>query len=83
MKAETCLHSQMLKENSPESFSVTTAFNSTSWLFRTKSQSEFVAKDESKEIDTEVCENISHFAVGVHGATNHFRRDSRQEESSG
>lgn len=73
----------MLKENSPESFSVTTAVNSTSWFFRTKSQSEFMAKDESKEIDTQICENISHFAVGVHGATNDFRRDSRQEESSG
>lgn len=41
-----------------------------------------MAKDESKEIDTEVCENISHFAVGVHGATDHFCRDPGQEKSS-
>lgn len=41
-----------------------------------------MAKDKSKEIDTKVCENISHFAVGVHGATDHFCRDSRQEKSS-
>lgn len=41
-----------------------------------------MAKDKSKEIDTKVCENISHFAVGVHGATDHFCRDPRQEKSS-
>lgn len=53
-----------------------------SWYFRAKNQSKFMAKDKSKEIDTKVCENISHFAVGVHGATDHFCRDPRQEKSS-
>lgn len=41
-----------------------------------------MAKDKSEEVDTKVCENISHFAVGVHGATDHLCRDSRQQQSS-
>lgn len=43
---------------------------------------QFMAEDESKEIDAKVCEDIPHFTVCVHGTTDYFCWNPRKQESS-
>lgn len=37
-----------------------------SWYFRAPVIKEFMTKDKSEKVDTEICENFAHFAIGIH-----------------
>lgn len=37
--------------------------------------------DEGEEVDAEVCKDVTHPSVGVHGAVDDLGRDARQQQS--
>lgn len=41
-----------------------------------------MTKNESEKVDTEICEDFAHLAIGIHGPIYHFSRDSRQQQRS-
>lgn len=43
--------------------------------FRAEENKKLVTHDESEEIDAEVCEDVAHLPVGVHGAADDLSRD--------
>lgn len=54
-----------------------------SWYLRAPVVKQFMTKDKSEKVDTEVREDFPHLAVGVHRSVYHLGRNPREQQGSG